>query len=151
MGRGGFGVVYRAVETELDRTVAIKVLTGDFDDRARVRFDRERRAMGSLSGHANIVTVYRSGFTQRDQPFILMEYLAGGTIADRLRREGRLPWPDVVQLGIEIARALGAAHRLGVLHRDVKPGNILLGATGLAKLGTSASPASTGRPRPRVP
>ncbi len=149
IGRGGFGVVYRATETDLGRTVAIKVLLGDFDERARVRFDRERRAMGSLSGHANIVTVHRSGFTDAGHPFLLMEFLEGGSIADRLHTEGRLPWGDVVQLGVEIADALATAHRAGVLHRDVKPGNILLGRSGVAKLGDFGIARLHGAPETR--
>ncbi len=149
IGRGGFGVVYRATEQDLGRTVAVKVLLGDFDERARLRFDRERRAMGSLSGHPNIVTVHRSGFTEHDRPYLLMEYLEGGTIGDRLRSEGRLPWSDVVRLGTQIAGALATAHRSGVLHRDVKPGNILLSADGTAKLGDFGIARLHGAPETR--
>ncbi len=135
IGRGGFGVVYAATETELDRRVAIKLLHGEFDEQSRIRFDRERRAMGSLSGHPNIVTVHRSGFTGHGTPYLLMEYLGGGSIADRLRARGPLPWQEVVGLGIDIGSALATAHRAGVLHRDVKPGNILCSSGGVAKLG----------------
>lgn len=134
IGRGGFGVVYRATESDLGRPVAIKVLHGQFDERAKMRFDRERLAMGSLSGHPNIVTVYRSGFTAAGQPFLLMEYLDGGSMADQLQRRGRLPWTDVAKAGVEIAGALATAHQAGVLHRDVKPGNILVSSSGAAKL-----------------
>ena len=77
IGRGGFGIVYRALQLEFNRTVALKILTGAFDDAARGRFDRERAAVGSLSGHPNVVTVYAAGLTTDGRPYIAMEYLPG--------------------------------------------------------------------------
>jgi serine/threonine protein kinase len=133
VGRGGFGIVYRASQVEFNRTVAVKVLTGVFDESARGRFERERRALGSLSGHPNIVTVYAAGFTSDGRPYIAMEFLPGGTLAERL--SGRaLSWPEAASIGIKIAGALQQAHELGVLHRDVKPENILMSAYGEPKL-----------------
>lgn len=135
IGRGGFGAVYKAMETDLGREVAVKILHGPIDDKGRLRFDRERRAMGSLSGHPNIVTVFRTGFNGEGAPYIVMEYLSGGSLADLLAKRGRLPWEEVVRYGIDVAEAMASAHASGVLHRDIKPGNILLSANGTAKLG----------------
>ncbi len=134
IGRGGFGVVYRCTEVDFGRTVAIKRLMGDFDEQSRVRFDRERLALGSLSGHPNIVTVHRSGFTDNGDPYLVMEFVPGGSLADHINRRGALPWPEVIRVGTEIASALALAHANHVLHRDIKPGNILLGEDGTAKL-----------------
>ena len=80
VGRGGFGVVYRALERDLERPVAVKVLYGQLDDAARRRFERERRAMGKISGHPHVVTVYRTGTTDDGQPFIVMEWMEGAVI-----------------------------------------------------------------------
>jgi serine/threonine-protein kinase PknK len=135
IGRGGFGVVYRAVETDLNRTVAVKILSGALDDLARQRFDRERRAMGALSGHPNIVSIYRSGLTEDQRPYLVMEYLTGGSMAERLDSLGRLTWRDTVENGVRLCAALETAHRAGVLHRDVKPENVFLSALGAPKLG----------------
>lgn len=146
IGRGGFGVVYRATETDLRRSVAVKMLTGSLDQRAKDRFDRERQAMGSLSGHPNIVTVYRSGYTEAGQPYIVMEYLEPGSMDDVVRRNGPLPWRDAAQIGVEIAGVLESAHQAEVLHRDIKPGNILMSTTGQAKLGDFGIARITGSP-----
>lgn len=135
IGQGGYGVVYRCTETDLDRPVAVKVLSGQLDELGRNRFERERRAMGTLSGHPNIVTVHRSGITDSGRPFLVMEYLAGGSRADVLRREGPLAWPQVLDLAVEICGALETAHREGVLHRDIKPANLLVSNLGVTKLG----------------
>lgn len=134
IGRGGFGVVYRCTEIDFGRTVAIKRLMGDFDEQSRIRFDRERLALGSLSGHPNIVTVHRSGFTDSGDPYLVMEFVPGGSLADQLNRRGAMPWQEMVRVGTEISSALALAHVNHVLHRDIKPGNILLGEDGTAKL-----------------
>ncbi|MGQ0433340.1 MAG: serine/threonine-protein kinase, partial [Microthrixaceae bacterium] len=133
IGRGGFGVVYTARQAELDRTVAIKIVAGRLDDDARRRFDRERRAMGALSGHPHIVTIYASGLTADGQPYIVMEYLPGGSLADRLDN-GPLPWREAIDIGTKLAGALDIAHGAGVLHRDIKPENVLVSAYGEPKL-----------------
>lgn len=135
IGRGGFGVVYRGHETELDRIVAVKVLTVSLDQTARDRFDRERKAMGSLAGHPNIVTIYGSGFSQDDHPYLLMEYLPQGSLRDRLNRLGPLDWTEALSMAVKLSGAVETAHRAGVLHRDIKPGNVFLSALGEPKLG----------------
>ena len=134
IGSGGFGIVYRAVEADLGRTVAVKVLNANLDEAARFRFERERRAMGTLSGHPNIVTVFRGGHTSTDRAFLVMEYLPRGSLADRLAGEGPLHWSEMLKFGIQLSGALETAHRAGVLHRDIKPGNILVSRFGDAKL-----------------
>lgn len=135
IGRGGFGVVYRATEDELGREVAVKVMSGPLDDRSRTRFERERRAMGVLSSHPAIVTVFRSGTAPSGEPYLVMEYLPGGSFADRLQAAGPIDWQSVVTIGVELCGALESAHRAGVLHRDVKPGNIMVDGLGRAQLG----------------
>lgn len=134
IGRGGFGVVYRGVEEELGRSVAVKVLPAGLRQRDQDRFDRERRSMGLLSGHPNIVTVYRTGFTATDQPYIIMEYLEPGSMDDLLERDGPLPWAEAAGIGVALAGAVETAHLSGVLHRDIKPGNVLISARREPKL-----------------
>ncbi|EKT81638.1 protein kinase/ LuxR family transcriptional regulator [Rhodococcus opacus M213] len=126
IGRGGFGVVYRCTQAELDRTVAVKVLTVELDDENRARFFREQRAMGRLTGHPNIVGVLQVGATDSGLPYIVMPYHSQGSLDVRIRRRGPLPVEKALRLGVKIAGAVESAHRLGILHRDVKPANILL-------------------------
>jgi Tol biopolymer transport system component len=132
LGAGGMGEVYRAKDTRLDRTVAIKILPTQFseDSEARQRFDREARAISSLS-HPNICQLYDVG-SQDGISYIVMECLQGETLADRLEK-GPLPLKQLLRYGSEICEGLGTAHRNGVVHRDLKPGNIMLTKTG-AKL-----------------
>ncbi|MGQ4618551.1 protein kinase domain-containing protein [Nocardia sp. R7R-8] len=125
IGRGGFGAVYRCTQTALDRVVAVKLLTADLDEDNRARFFREQRAAGRLTGHPNIVNVLAAGVTDNGRPFIVMPYYAHGSLDTRLRHHGPLPLPEVLRLGVKIAGALESAHLLGILHRDVKPANIL--------------------------
>ncbi len=134
IGRGGFSVVYKAIQTDFDRTVAIKVISGTADDQTLMRFERECRTMGTLSDHPNIVTVFGNGRTEKGDLYIVMEFLGKGSLADRLA-EGPLPWVEVVDVGVRISEALQAAHDGGVLHRDVKPENIFVSNYGEAKLG----------------
>ncbi len=126
------GEVYKARDTRLDRTVAIKVLSDTLaaDPQFRERFDREGRAVSQLT-HPHICTLYDVG--QHDgTAFLVMEYLEGGTLADRLAK-GALPVDQALKIAIEIASALDKAHRAGIVHRDLKPGNIMLTRSG-AKL-----------------
>jgi serine/threonine protein kinase len=124
-GAGGMGEVYRARDTRLDRTVAIKVLPPDLtsDPTARQRFEREARAVAALS-HPHICTLHDIGH-QDGTDYLVMEYLDGETLAARLTR-GKLPVDQALQYGIQIADALAAAHKAGIVHRDLKPGNVML-------------------------
>ncbi|MFE3727057.1 serine/threonine-protein kinase, partial [Nocardia sp. NPDC059154] len=122
IGRGGFGVVYRCTQTELDRTVAVKILTAELDEENRARFFREQRAMGRLTGHPNIVTMLQAGVTASGRPYLVMPYHPVGSLDSRIRGQGLLPVETVLWIGVKIAGALESAHRLGILHRDVKPG-----------------------------
>ncbi len=124
IGRGGFGVVYRCTQVELDRTVAVKVLPTDVDE-DRERFLREQRAMGRLTGHPNLVEVLQVGQTAGGQFYLVMPYHARGSLDARIRRDGPLPLEEVLRIGVKIAGALKAVHGRGILHRDVKPANVL--------------------------
>ncbi|RYE41362.1 MAG: protein kinase [Hyphomicrobiales bacterium] len=126
IGRGGFGVVYRCTQAELDRTVAVKVLTVELDEENRARFFREQRAMGRLTGHPNIVNILQVGATDSGRPYIVMPYHPRDSLEARVRTGGPLPLDQVLRLGVKMAGAVESAHRLGILHRDVKPANILL-------------------------
>ncbi|MFC4051796.1 protein kinase [Actinomadura syzygii] len=131
VGEGGFSVVYRAHQERLDRMVALKVLSiGSVDDAAMRRFQRESKITGRLSGHPNIVTVLDTGTTRSGRPYIAMEYFEHGALTDRLAREGPLPVADVLRIGVKMAGALAATHETDVLHRDVKPQNVLLSRYG---------------------
>jgi serine/threonine protein kinase len=138
LGRGGFGVVYRARQVTIDREVAIKVDTRVIlDERDQRRFLREVRAAGKLSGHPHVVELYDAGVLPDNRPYLVMELCPGGSLADR----GRMKVREVIDVGRRIADALAAAHDLGVLHRDIKPGNILIkryGTVALADFGLAA-------------
>ena len=126
IGRGGFGVVYRCSQPELDRTVAVKVLTSDLDPDNLERFVREQVAMGKLSGHPHIVTIFQVGTTATGRPYIVMQYHPHGSLEAKIHDSGPLGWADALHIGVKVAGALETAHRRGTLHRDVKPANILL-------------------------
>ena len=132
LGAGGMGEVYRARDTRLDRTVAIKVLPTHLSDNAELkqRFEREARTISSLN-HPHICHLYDIG-SYEGTDFLVMEFLDGETLADRLRK-GAIPLPDLLKIGIQIAAALEAAHGSAIVHRDLKPGNIMLTKSG-AKL-----------------
>jgi Tol biopolymer transport system component len=132
LGAGGMGEVYRALDTRLNRTVAIKILPAHLSDNseAKRRFEREARAISSLN-HPNICTLYDVGH-QSGTDYLVMEYLEGETLADRLRK-GPLTLDQLLKYGVEICEGLEQAHRTGVVHRDLKPGNVMLTKAG-AKL-----------------
>jgi eukaryotic-like serine/threonine-protein kinase len=148
IGVGGMGEVYRARDTRLNRFVAIKVLPPHLADRSELheRFEREARTIASLN-HPHICTLFDIG-QQDGVDYLVMEYLEGETLAQRLLK-GPLPLEQVLQYAIEIADALDKAHRKGITHRDLKPGNIMLTKSGtklldfgLAKLKHEVAPAN---------
>ena len=132
LGRGGFATVYRARQLSLGRDVAVKILSTSLTTAGdRRRFDREREALGLLSGHPHIVDVHDAGLTAEAQhPFLVMRLYPGGTLAQRLEQQGRLPLGEVCTVLTKVAAALDHAHAAGVIHRDVKPANILLDQNG---------------------
>ena len=151
IGAGGMGEVYKATDTRLDRTVAIKVLPQHRSPPAEVRqrFEREAKTISQLS-HPHICALYDVG-NQNGTEFLVMELLEGETLADRLGK-GSLPLSQTLRFGVEIADALDKAHRQGIVHRDLKPGNVMLTKTGvklldfgLAKAMAPAAPPSGGR------
>jgi serine/threonine protein kinase len=136
LGRGGFAVVYLAKQPVLNRTVALKVLThiDPNDADALHRFEAECQAIGSLSWHPHVVTVYDVGRTADGRPFMAMENLPSGSLQTKLHEHGSAPWTEAVRVGIQIADALAAAHDEGILHRDVKPANVLTDRLGEYRL-----------------
>src|SRR6201991_259087 len=133
IGAGGMSTVYRAFDVNLERQVAIKLLHREMsaDSDQLERFRREARAVAQLS-HPHIVGVIDAG-EDEGRPYIVFEYVEGETLKERIRRNGRLPIAEAVAYAIEIARALGVAHARHIVHRDVKPQNVLIDDEGSAK------------------
>src|SRR3954447_4927897 len=134
IGAGGMGEVYQARDTRLDRSVAIKIVSGDLtaNPELRQRFEREARALSSLS-HPHICALYDIGqLDANGSDYLVMEYLEGETLAKRLEH-GAMPIRELLKARVEVADALAKAHRQGLVHRDLKPGNIMLTKSG-AKL-----------------
>ena len=132
LGEGGMGTVYRAQDTKLNRPVAVKVLSDELADAsARRRFQREAQMASSLN-HPHILTVYDAGELDGRQ-YLVTEFIDGGTLKDWVRTQKRT-WREVVELIIGVADGLATAHAAGILHRDVKPQNVLVTKTGYAKL-----------------
>lgn len=142
IARGGYSTVYRARQESMGREIALKIDTRTLDEeRDRRRFLREAEAAGRMSGHPHIVHVYDAGVTPDNHPYLVMELCTGGSYASKIKKDGPLPATEARDLGVKIADALDAAHRAGILHRDVKPGNILVnryGVAGLADFGLAA-------------
>jgi serine/threonine protein kinase len=156
LGAGGMGEVYRARDTRLGRSVAIKILHAHLscNPELKSRFEREARTLSSLS-HPHICSLYDVG-SDINLEFLVMELVEGETLSARLRK-GPLPLTAVVKLGIEVAEALSKAHRAGVIHRDLKPGNIMLTANGaklmdfgLAKPNMASARAGSGPSSPEL-
>ncbi|HXS08952.1 MAG TPA: serine/threonine-protein kinase, partial [Candidatus Krumholzibacteria bacterium] len=152
LGEGGMGVVYKALDTRLNRPVALKFITpsrvGDPQDRARLV--NEARSAASLR-HPNICTVYDIEETSDGQTFISMAYLEGESLRDRITKQGRMPVDESIRIVSQIAEGLREAHARGVVHRDIKSANVLLTDRdeavildfGLAKLPSTASVTQT--------
>ena len=140
--QGGFATIYRAHDTRFDRAVALKILHSDnLTDRQLRRFRTECLATGRVSSHPNIVTVYDAGTTLGNRPWLAMEYCSGGSLATKVAAQGPLPVAEVISVGTRLCSALSAAHQAGILHRDVKPANVLLtsyGEPALADFGISS-------------
>jgi len=133
IGKGGMGQVFRGTDTRLNRPVAIKTSLAAFD----ARFEREARAIATLN-HPNICTLYDVG-----PNYLVMELVEGETLADRLKR-GRLPLQEVIEIGSQIASALVAAHARGIVHRDMKPANIMMGRmASRSSISVSPNPRTT--------
>ena len=135
LGAGGMGVVYRAEDVTLGRTVALKFMLPDYtaDDNASARFLREARAVATLD-HPNICTVHEAGKSEDGHLFLAMSHYAGETIKDRLTRTGALPVEQTLDIAVQIARGLACAHTAGIVHRDLKPANVMLTADGTVKI-----------------
>lgn len=135
IGRGGFGTVYRATDERFGRQVAVKVIRGSSqDDESIARFERECRALGSLSGHPNIVAIHDSGLTDGGDLYLSLELLPGGSLADTVSASGTMDPAEVLSLGVALAGALETAHRVGIVHRDLKPENVLYSALRVPKI-----------------
>jgi len=137
IGVGGFATVYKAFQPAFRRTVAVKILAAvNLDDATKSRFERECQAMGSLSEHPNIVTVYGAGFTtvHGTRPYMIMAYLPGGSLEDRIKGKEPLRWEEASLIGVHLSGALETAHRGDIIHRDIKPANVLMSGYGDAQL-----------------
>src|SRR6476646_4156964 len=134
LGQGGMGIVYRALDTLLQRIVAVKVISApiDTDPEPRERFFREARAAGQLS-HKNIITIHDLG-EHEGQPYLAMEYLTGQDLAARMADPQRMSLRRKLEVAAEICEGLEYAHAHGVVHRDIKPGNIFLTDSGTIKI-----------------
>jgi len=147
---GGMGSVYRARDPILDRVVAIKVINQSADDDPEYleALRREASLAGSLVDHGNITTVYDFQ-VEDDVPYIVMEYLPD-TLVRHIRNNQRLPWPQATEIALQVARALQYAHDRNVVHRDIKPQNILLkesGEVSVSDFGLARASASSERSR----
>ena len=134
IGSGGYSTVFEAIQEDIGAPVALKILEGAYDARGRSRFERECQSMGRLRDERGVVSVYRATYTSDQHPVIVMAYLPGGSLADRVKADGPMAVDDVMAVAHEICAALTAAHASGIYHRDIKPENILLDRFGRAAL-----------------
>jgi serine/threonine protein kinase len=156
LGRGGMATVYKAQDIYLGRFAALKLISEEFrdDPEMRARFEREGQAASSLM-HPNICTIFETG-CWRERPYLAMELLEGTPLSERIQA-GRLELPEILRIAIPVASALDAAHRKGIVHRDIKPGNLFLTRAGVVKVldfglakRKSAAPAAAGPDAPTV-
>src|SRR6516165_7087451 len=142
LGAGGMGEVYRAKDTRLERTVAIKVLPQHLSSspEIRQRFEREAKTVSQFS-HAHICALYDVG-REGDTEYLVMEFLEGETLSDRIAK-GPLPIEQTLRHGVQIADALDKAHRQGIVHRDLKPGNVMITKSGVKLLDFGLAKAMT--------
>ena len=145
LGAGGMGEVYRARDTRLDRTVAVKILPAHLADNpeARQRFEREAKTISSLN-HPNICVLHDVG-NEGGIAYLVMEYVEGETLEARLQK-GPLPLKQALEVGVQICDALEKAHRAGIVHRDLKPGNIMLTPGGAKLLDFGLAKPAAGLP-----
>src|SRR5215470_1647394 len=145
IAHGTTALVFRAIQTRLNRLVAIKVITVDTGS-LPINAERELATTVALSSQPHIVSIIDTGVTEDDRPYIVMEYCEGGSYAQILRHRGPLPVDDVVEVGTKIGEALHAAHQAGIVHRDVKPSNILRSRFGpaLTDFGIARAPDELG-------
>ena len=134
LGRGAMGVVFEGYEAGLDRQVAVKVMSRELahDTASRARFAREAKSVAAVR-HENVVSVYAVREVA-GTPYLVMEFVDGGSLEDKLDRDGKLPVPELIDAATQIAAGLRAAHARGIIHRDVKPANLLLDRDGRVKL-----------------
>ncbi|MGI9596732.1 MAG: serine/threonine-protein kinase, partial [Acidimicrobiales bacterium] len=133
VGRDGAGMIYSATDLKLERGVAVRVLNPITGEADRSHFDRHSKTLGHLSAHPNVVTVYQTGFLSGDRPFLVMEATEGETLADLLVRRGPMQWQTAVDVVLQLCAGLEQAHRIGALHRNLRPAAVLM-SSGTPKL-----------------
>lgn len=126
VGSGSSSTVYRARQQALHRTVAVKVIHASWSIETRERFDHEREVMGRLSGHSAIVPILETGITKRGEPYLMMPFYERGSLFRLMKDRGSLPWREATFIVESLARTVAEIHDEGVVHRDLKPGNVLL-------------------------
>ncbi|MEM7324010.1 MAG: serine/threonine-protein kinase [Actinomycetota bacterium] len=126
IGSGGSSTVYQARQDDLDRTVAVKVVHAAWSMETRARFEHEREVTGRLSGHLAIVPIFATGITTRGEPYLLMPFYGRGSLFRLMQDRGPLPWREATFMLETLAQTLADSHREGIVHRDVKPGNVML-------------------------
>jgi serine/threonine protein kinase len=135
IGRGGCASVYRARQTSVGRDVALKIDNRHVtSERDRRRFKREVTSVGRLSGHPHVVEVYDAGVLPDDRPWIAMQLCPRGSLHEHVREHGPLGLAELQRVGVQLADALATAHDVGIVHRDVKPGNVLVNNYGVVML-----------------
>lgn len=146
IGRGATATVYRALQSAVNRPVAIKILDGTPDAAARLRFEHEAFALGTVADHPNVLTVYDAGTTAQDRSYLVLQYCPSGSLADHVRRRGPLTWRAAMRIAVELGDALACAHRHRIVHRDVKPHNVLVSEHGRALLADFGVATGSGIP-----